>query len=214
MQKNNKLGILRLSQYHWREGTMALQLTPELGIEIPKNVNYMDLAVRAAAACKTIAELEEHGVSPGEPSEIDNDVAATLAMAYAKDMERTSKEVTDSRLATLTSASLVQTHHILEEFGVLVANNAAEVRNTVVNKLVLETENPDGRIRIRALELLGKMGHVGLFVEKKEVVVTHRSSKELRDKLQEKLLTLKKSISPEGEVIFADDQEEEHESPS
>jgi hypothetical protein len=88
------------------------------------------------------------------------------------------------------------------------------VRNTVVNKLVLETENPDGRIRIRALELLGKMGHVGLFVEKKEVVVTHRSSKELRDKLQEKLLTLKKSISPEGEVIFADEQEEEHESPS
>ena len=181
---------------------MALTLTPELGIEIPDNVNYMDLTVRAAAACATIDELAEHGLPPGEPTEEDNDIASVLAHAYAKDMEATSKQVNDTRLATLTSPSLIQTHHILEEFGALVADNVAKVRNTVINKILLETENSDPRIRIRALELLGKMGDVGLFVEKKEVVVTHRSSKELRDKLQEKLLTLKKTITPEGEEVY------------
>jgi len=62
-----------------------------------------------------------------------------------------------------------------------------------VNKLVLETENPDARIRIRALELLGKMTDVGLFTERKEITVTHQNADELREKLREKLEILKQN---------------------
>jgi len=82
----------------------------------------------------------------------------------------------------------------------LVATHSAEIRNTVVNKLILETENADARIRIRALELLGKMTDVGLFTERKEITVTHQNADELREKLREKLEVLKKNADGVYEV--------------
>jgi hypothetical protein len=172
---------------------MALALTPEFGIEIPDNVPYMDLKERVEAACRTINELQEHGLDIDEPDDVDKDVAATLAAAYAADVEPTSKELSHSRTASMTPAALLQTNDILKEFGQLVATHAAEIRNTVTNKLILETENPDPRIRIRALELLGKMTDVGLFTDRKEITVTHQTADELREKLREKLTVLKQN---------------------
>ena len=78
--------------------------------------------------------------------------------------------------------------------ALLVAENAAQIRHMVTNKLILETDNPDPRVRIRALELLGKISDVGLFAEKSEVTVTHQSTEDLRLKLRSKLAKL---INPE-----------------
>ena len=61
----------------------------------------------------------------------------------------------------------------------------------------LETENPDARVRIRALELLGKMSDVGLFTERSEVVVTHRSTDDLKLSLREKLQKLRSKVAKE-----------------
>lgn len=171
---------------------MGLEITPEFGIDIPENVEYMDLRVRAEAACNTAIMLNEHGLDI-EPDDTDKDVAATLLSAFSGNPEDTSKTVTDARAARMTPASLVETNAILKEFGQIVATHAAEIRNTVTNKLILETENPDGRIRIRALELLGKMTDVGLFTERKEITVTHQNTDDLREKLREKLEILKKN---------------------
>tara|TARA_R100001224_G_scaffold101555_1_gene73158 strand:- start:253 stop:522 length:270 start_codon:yes stop_codon:yes gene_type:complete len=60
----------------------------------------------------------------------------------------------------------------------------------VTNKLIEETENPDPRVRIRALELLGKISDVGLFAEKSEVTITHQSTDDLRERLRSKLTKL------------------------
>jgi hypothetical protein len=68
----------------------------------------------------------------------------------------------------------------------------------VTNKLVLETDNPDPRIRIRALELLGKISDVGLFADKSEVTITHQSTEDLRLRLRSKLAKL---VNPEPEDI-------------
>jgi hypothetical protein len=171
---------------------MAVALTPEFGIEIPDDVKYIDLKERAEAACSTALMLGEHGLDI-EPTDEDNDIAATFLTAYAKDVEETSKALSHNRTATLRPASLIQTNAILKEFGQIVATHAAEIRNTVVNKLILETENPDARVRIRALELLGKMTDVGLFTERKEITVTHQNADELREKLREKLEVLKQN---------------------
>ena len=61
---------------------MALELTPEVGIEIPPNSTYMDLRERAEAACNTAALLQEHGLEI-EPTDLDNETASVLAEAYA-----------------------------------------------------------------------------------------------------------------------------------
>jgi hypothetical protein len=191
---------------------MALAIKPEFGIEIPLNVPYLDLRKRAEAACKTLQQLQEHGLDI-EPTDEDNEVAAILVTAYAKDAEKTSKTVSNANVAQLTPASLIQTAAILREFGQIVATHAAEIRHTVVNKLILETENPDARVRVKALELLGRMTEVGLFTERKEIMVTHQTSDELREKLREKLQTLKKNSQGVYEVAeFVGVEAEEGES--
>jgi predicted nucleotide-binding protein (sugar kinase/HSP70/actin superfamily) len=77
--------------------------------------------------------------------------------------------------------------YYLKEFGQSVVQSATHIRHLVTNKLLLETENPDAKVRIRALELLGKMSDVSLFAEKSEITVTHQSTDDLRSKLREKL---------------------------
>jgi hypothetical protein len=90
---------------------------------------------------------------------------------------------------------------ILKEFGQLVAVHANEVRNLVVNKLILETESPDGRLRIKALELLGRMTDIGLFTDKKEITVTHQNTSQLRERLKEKLQSMRQNADGVYEAV-------------
>ena len=172
---------------------MVLSIHPELGIPIPEDTPWIDLKERAQYACNTAQKLSEYGLKT-DPTKEDKDVAAKLAISYASDPEKTSKQVTGKKAATLTPASLLMTNSILQEFGQSVVDSAVQIRHMVTNKLVLETDNPDPRVRIRALELLGKISDVGLFAEKSEVTITHQSTEELRNKLRSKLAKL---INPE-----------------
>ena len=189
---------------------MTFVLEPELGVPVSPDMGHIDLAVRAQAAFETALQLEEHGVDL-TPNAEDKDVAAKLAMAYAEDPEKTSKKANSKRAAALTPASLVLTNNILQEFGQSVVQSAVHVRHLITNKLILETENPDARARLRALELLGKISDVSLFAEKSEITVTHQSSDDLRMKLRgklEKLVNppegLDKEVILDGEVIDVD----------
>lgn len=169
-----------------------------------------DLAVKAAAAGKTVEYLHANGLEV-EPNAEDKDIAAALAMAYAENPEKASKAATPKRVANLTPATLLMTDRILKDFGHSVVKSAAQVRHLVTNKLIEETENPDPRIRIRALELLGKISDVGLFAEKSEVTITHQTSDDLKEKLREKLSRLARpaddiedAVTVDGEVIDVD----------
>tara|TARA_B100000787_G_C15911777_1_gene172819 strand:- start:99 stop:446 length:348 start_codon:yes stop_codon:yes gene_type:complete len=93
------------------------------------------------------------------------------------------------------------THNILTQFGHSVVESAVQVRHLVTNKLIEETENPDPRVRIRALELLGKISDVGLFTDKTEVTITHRTTDELRESLRNKLSKL---VNPDEDIIEAE----------
>jgi hypothetical protein len=181
---------------------MTLVIEPELGVPFSPDIPYVDLRERAEAACNTASKLSEHGLDI-KPTKEDKDIAAKLAVAYADNPEKVSKKVSAKKAATLTPASLLMTNSILQEFGRSVVESAIQIRHMVTNKLVLETDNPDPRVRIRALELLGKISDVGLFAEKSEVTITHQSADDLRDKLRSKLAKL---VNPkeEDEVIVID----------
>jgi len=171
----------------------------------------MDLKERAEAACNTALELSEHGLDI-EPTSEDEEVAAKLAVAYADDPEKTSKTVSNAKAAKITPPALVLTDTILKQFGHSVAESAVQIRHLVTNKLLIESENQDPRIRMRALELLGKISDVGLFAEKSEVTVTHQSTEDLREKLRSKLTKIieieevedaeyTSSVEFEGEIL-------------
>ena len=175
---------------------MTLVVEPELGVKIDKNTPSIDLKDRMESAANTAKELGEHGLNV-EPTKEDKDVAAKLAVAYADNPEKTSKKATPKKVATLTPASLILTDSILQEFGRSVVESSVQIRHLVTNKLLLETDNPDPRVRIRALELLGKISDVGLFAEKSEVTITHQSTDDIKEKLRSKLAKL---VNPQDEV--------------
>ena len=175
---------------------MAIHIEPEKGVKMRPPPKIKDLAVKASAAAETAKLLHEKGLEI-KPNAEDKDIAATLAVSYAEDPEKTSKAATPNRVANLTPATLLMTDRILKDFGHSVVKSATQVRHLVTNKLIEETENPDPRIRIRALELLGKVSDVGLFAEKSEVTIPHQTTDDLKDKLREKLTRL---VNPEPEI--------------
>ena len=64
---------------------------------------------------------------------------------------------------------------------------AQELRSMSVAKIVKETEHPDARIRLKALELLGKVTEVALFTDRVEVKKTEMSDAELEAQIKKKL---------------------------
>ena len=178
---------------------MTIAIEPELNVPFSDENPFTDLTVSAGGAANTALFLAEHGLDL-TPTKEDQDVASTLATAYAGDPGHVSKKATPKKIAKLTPASLVLTNSILTEFGQSVVENANQVRHLVTNKLLLETESDDAKVRLRALELLGKISDVGLFAEKSEVTITHQSSDDLREKLRGKL---EKLIKPVEDIVDA-----------
>jgi hypothetical protein len=64
---------------------------------------------------------------------------------------------------------------------------AKELRGYAVAKILEECEHPTASIRLKALQLLGKVTEVGLFTEKIEVKKTDLTEAEIDAKLKEKL---------------------------
>ena len=77
---------------------------------------------------------------------------------------------------------------------------AQELRGYTVAGLVEETKHPDARIRLRALELLGRVTEVALFTDRVEIKHTQISDDELDAQLEAKLKKLRDAeivITPE-----------------
>jgi hypothetical protein len=89
----------------------------------------------------------------------------------------------------------ILTSTILKNYAHAVVENSKQLRHLVTNKLIEETDNPDPRVRIRALELLGKISDVGLFADKTEITVTHQTTDDIKERLRSKLTKL---INPTG----------------
>lgn len=180
----------------------AIPVPIELGVPLPSTYSHADLKQRVDAACATAQFLIEHGAEYPQPSRQDKEAAAYLATAYAADEKKASKQVTSKVLTKELPQTILYAKSILDEYGHRVAESSQQIRHMVTTKLVQETENADPKVRLKALELLGKISDVGLFSEKTEVTVTHQTSDELKDKLRSKL---EKLINPKSPQSYAAD---------
>jgi len=182
---------------------MTLQLEPELGVPYSEESPFTDLTVRTEAMCNTIATLYVHdGFELSEPTPEDVALAAEIAAEYADNPEKASKKHTEKDMGRMTPASLLLTGRILHEFGQAVVKDSKEIRYLVTNKLLIETENPDAKVRLKALELLGKHSDVGLFTEKSEMTITHQTTSDLRTRLREKLERLVEGETEEPHLVL------------
>lgn len=169
---------------------MPIEISVESGVPLPgrnqKGLDPSTLPQKTSAAAKTARLLAANGLKVA-PTHSDEEIAGAIVAAYAEDPDNADKVVTPKRITELRPAALIEAEKILSTFGQQVVESAVLIRHTVTNKLLLETENDDPRVRLKALELLGKISDVGLFAEKQEVTITHKTTEELRSVLREKL---------------------------
>lgn len=82
---------------------------------------------------------------------------------------------------------IMQLDAFLSEYDWRVVNHADQIRQVVTNKLLQLSSNRDPRIVLKAVELLGKLADVGMFVDKQEVTLKHTSDEDLKQLLATKL---------------------------
>jgi hypothetical protein len=185
---------------------MQLHVEPDLSIPFPDdNPVLANFIEKAQAACNT-AELLELDM---EPTEQDLSTAEKTVYAVAENEEKANKKLVkqDQKPAVYKSVK-----SILDEYSLRVVDNAMQIRLLVTNKLILDSDSPDDRTRLRALEMLGKITDVGLFTEKSEVTITHRSTEDLVSSIRSKLhrlmhpddVTDVKAVEVNGEAIDVD----------
>ena len=185
---------------------MQLHVEPDLSIPFPDdNPVLANFIEKAQAACNT-AELLELDM---EPTEQDLSTAEKAVYAVAENEEKANKKLVkqDQKPAVYKSVK-----SILDGYRLRVVDNAMQSGLLVTNKLILDSDSPDDRTRLRALEMLGKITDVGLFTEKSEVTITHRSTEDLVSSIRSKLhrlmhpddVTDVKAVEVNGEAIDVD----------
>jgi len=199
---------------------MTIHIDPDFDVPLPgmdtEEVSKQHLQARLNASAMTAAMLAQHGLKIDPPDDDDKNAAATIAAAYANNPAHTARKMSLNNTTTLTPAALLLTQQILNDYAHQVVRSSVQIRHLVTNKLLQETENPDAKIRLRALELLGKQADVGLFSEKQEITVTHQTTSDLKSSLREKLMRLRdvspgedeeenKPITLDGEAIDLDE---------
>ena len=118
--------------------------------------------------------------------ELGNDVEVTEENAeMARQLFQGEQQPVPKTLAD--SGTILHLKAILSEYDKQVVESAAQMRIYVTNKLLEESTNHNPSIRIKALELLGKISDVGLFSEKTEITLRHRPTAELEQMLKERL---------------------------
>ena len=180
-----------------------LILTPDL--EIPfidpndQDFDKLTLRERAEVAVKTINILGAAG------AEFDDDYED---LAVARDIIR-GEEKLDEKLLSKNPGAIAHVQRLLSEYEEQVVVEAARLRNYVTNKLILESDDNDARIRIRALELLGKISDVGLFTEKSEITYKTKSDDELDEELEKRIQSIltKNTIDITPEEVFGSPKE-------
>lgn len=152
---------------------MPIVVTPEVGIPLPFDVTPEEaegFRERAKAACETILELIQNGA---EVKVEDED--STRAHVIATTEKFTPANTPPGTILKLEALLDHYDHEFLE------ANR--KIQNLVTNKLIEETENEDPKIRIRALELLGKRKGVQLFTDQVEVTIKQKPIEEIEKEL-------------------------------
>ena len=140
----------------------------------------IDAKVKTAQWLKDL-ELDDEEVETKADAEAARKSFASLVTGQ-------SVATTQQALANIKAPAAVQ--HLV---GMLTAydwafvEQAKELRGYAVAQILEEVKHPDARIRLKALDMLGKVTEVALFTERVEVKKTEMSDTELEMRIKDKL---------------------------
>jgi hypothetical protein len=157
---------------------MPIIATPQVGIPLPFDIKpeeIDDFREKAHAMFRTVEELTGHGLNV-EVTDQDKQEARLAFAASAAPAP-----------ARATPGAIVHLESILNEWDQEVLDVGRRLRNYVTNKLIAESADPDPKVRLKSLELLGKVSNVGLFSERVDITVTHRTINDIESDLKKTL---------------------------
>lgn len=167
---------------------MPIVVEPESGIPFPFDTTPEEIEQfrdRAKAAVETIKQI----IALGGEVEVTEENRTSARAAVS--------ESTPLKISEKNAGTLVHLEAILGEYDKELLNAATRMRTYVTNKLLIETIDEDAKVRLKALELLGKTSAVGLFSDRLEVNVTHRTVEQVDQELES---MLEKYLGPVDEV--------------
>lgn len=167
---------------------MPLIITPEIGIPLPIDVTPEEIEQfreRAKAACATLKELMDAGAEI-EITPEDSRQARELLVADKP-----------FKVSKTSPGAILKLESLLTEYDHEFLGANRRISNYVTNRLLEETMDEDARVRLKALELLGKRRGVNLFSEQMEITVRQKPTEDL----EVELATLLEKYMGEADVI-------------
>ena len=138
------------------------------------------------AQLNTAQWLEQMGAPSTEEAE-KSVAAADAQQAFAALATQTPEEQRKALLQLKTPPAVRHLTGMLTAYDWEFVQQAKELRGYAVAQILEETKNPDAKIRLKALDMLGRVTEVALFTERVEVKKTDLSDAEIEAKIKDKL---------------------------
>jgi hypothetical protein len=139
-----------------------------------------------AAQLNTAQWLEEVGAPTTDQAQA---AAATAAaqQAFQSLTTQTPEEQRKALVQIKTPAAVRHLTGMLTAYDWEFVQQAKELRGYAVSQILEETKHPDAKIRLKALDMLGRVTEVALFTERVEVKKTDLTDAEIEAKIKEKI---------------------------
>lgn len=146
-------------------------------------IEFEGVQERARIALKTYEKIMANGGSPFEMLKTDE------AMASKMFEEVVTTPAAKISYKTFFSPMGIELARLLRAYEEDVVENSSQLRTYATNRLIEESNSTNPAIRIKALELIGKITDVGLFTDRTENITTirHIGDEELNKRLKELL---------------------------
>jgi hypothetical protein len=136
-------------------------------------------------------ELGDATPFPGLPPAVGARDSALAQQAFTAMVSNPSPDEQRAAVLNLRTPAAVR-HHVamLSAYDWDFVEEAKRLRGYVVSKLLDETKHPDAKIRLKSLELVGKLTEVASFTERSEVIHKNENSSEIEERLRARLKSL------------------------
>lgn len=160
--------------------TKQIHVVPEVTVPIPVDLTPQEaktLVERTRAAFNTAEFL----IANGHP------VTKEAMMAAQREA---AKQATGSPVAKrrpFNTETALWMDDLLQKYNNAIVEDTIRLKTYVTTRLVEESDGEKAADRLRALESLGRLTQLGLFADKLEISVNHKTTDELKTELAKKL---------------------------
>jgi len=139
-----------------------------------------------AAQLNTADWLEKMG-APSTDDALKSAAASTAQQAFSALTTQTPEEQRKALMQLKTPPAVRHLTGMLTAYDWEFVEQAKELRGYAVSQILEETKHPDAKIRLKALDMLGRVTEVALFTERVEVKNNTLSDAEIEAKIKDKI---------------------------